>query len=145
MGSKYCREINFSGNQNLTPDNLDKLYNYLHQADAYILDELILYECNLQDFHLKVIQQIVPYIKNLNISHNTCISVSGWKSFTDVLLTFGLNRLEHINFEECDINDEDLAALCPVIARMKSVILNYNKEITPLGLKYYVFIGVTIM
>ncbi|XP_057309707.1 uncharacterized protein LOC130647763 [Hydractinia symbiolongicarpus] len=136
MGGKYCREINFSGNQNLTPDNLRELYNYLHQADAYILDELILYECNLQDFHLKVIQQIVPYIKNLNISHNTCISVSGWKSFTDALLTFGLNRLEHINFEECDINDEDLTSLCPLIARIKSAILNYNKEITPLGLKF---------
>ena len=94
----------------------------------------------LTDVHIANLQPCLPYLENVNLSHNSRMSFQAMKNISDsIMKAIEINKtcnLKLINLGTCGLDDEHIQSLQPCIPYLENLDISYNFEISPQAMRY---------
>ena len=138
-------------------ENLDISYNFIMSSQAMkcISDSIMkaieinnicnlklidLCHCNLADEHIESLQPCIPYLENLDISHNFIMSSQAMKCISDsIMKAIEINNicnLKVINLCYCRLTDEHIESLQPCIPYLENLDISYNSKMSSQAMMY---------
>ena len=86
-------------------------------------------DCFLTDEHIECLQPCIPYLENLDISHNSGMSSEAMRYISDsIMKPIEINNtciLKVINFRDCLLTDEHIESLQPCIPYLENLEIDY--------------------
>ena len=96
--------------------------------------------CNLTDEHIERLQPCIPYLENLDISHNFIMSSQALRYISDsIMKAIEINstyNLKVINFRDCNLTDEHIESLQPCIPYLENLDIGRNFRMSSQAMKY---------
>ena len=120
------KNVSLSGNKEIGVSGYECLAKAVCESRDLKLEHIELHYCNINDREMEQLGKMIPSIKNVSLSGNKEIGVSGYECLAKAVRESRDLKLECIDLSYCDINDRDMEKLCKMISSIKHVILEVN-------------------
>ena len=130
----YLQDLDLSINSKMSSQAMkymsDSILKNIEINNTCQLKFLKLCYCFLIDEHIESLQPCIPYLKNLDISHNFSMSSQAMKYISDFILKASeINNtcnLKVLNFRDCNLTDEHIESLQPCIPYLENLDMGDN-------------------
>ena len=130
------RKVKLSRNHLISPAGW-KALGMAHEVASFgsFTESINLISCKLTDQCIDCFKSMIPSLHYLKLAGNTMVTPVGWSVISDVVLKSGCLNLQFLNLRDCNLTDESIEVLQPIIHQLVSLKLGGNVEITTVGWK----------
>ena len=140
----YLEDLHMSGNSKMSSQAMryisDSIMKAIELNNTCHLKFLKLSYCFLTDEHIESLQPCIPYLENLDISHNLRMSSQAMKFISDsVMKAIKINNTCHlklINIRDCNLTYKHIECLQSCIPYLENIHMSGNSKMSSQAMKH---------